>query len=201
MSDKQNTVAVFDFDGTITKADTFRDFFIWSYGPLKFYMAFMLTAPLVFLYLVGLVRNDYPKSMIFRIFFRGCTEKKYLSLCRDYAVNRIPHLVRSGAMDRIRWHKAQGHTLVVNSASLGDWIKPWASSNGFDHVVATGAECSNGVLTGDFQGLCSYGVQKVAGLRQLEITSENSFIYAYGDSKGDRDLLAMADSAEFRAFH
>lgn len=201
MKNEKNTIAVFDFDGTITRCDTFRDFFIWSFGSLKFYLSFVVTAPFIVLYLIGLVSNDFPKLILFRWFFRKTSEKKFNSICLDYAEYRLPELIRSSALERIRWHKQKGHTLIINSASLSDWIRPWAVNNGFDYIIATTAHITGGVLTGGFEGRCSYGQEKVAGLERLNFTKENSFIYAYGDGRGDRELLEIADYPKFRAFH
>lgn len=195
------TVAVFDFDGTITNLDTFRDFLIFSFGAIKFYLAFISTAPLIALYLLGLVKNDYPKSALFKIFFKGCSVNKYHMFCSDYATNRLPQLIRADALERIKWHKKNNHTIIINSASLADWIKPWADVEKFDYIIATQTEISNGKLTGSFIGPCPYGPEKVLRLKQLNITKNNSYIYAYGDSNGDKAMLDMADVPAFRSFN
>ncbi len=200
-SGPRRVVAVFDFDGTITQVDTFRDIFLWRFGLFRLTIGMLITLPLIILYAFGVLVNDIPKTALFRRFFRGWAVAEYQSICSYYAVSRLPGLVRPGALERIKWHKDQGHLLVICSASLADWIEPWAASVGFDHVIATRAHISNGILTGKFEGPCAYGARKVVGLMQLGIDESNCEIYAYGDSKGDRELLSIAQHSVFRPFH
>ena len=43
--------------------------------------------------------------------------------------------------------------------------------------------------------------EKVKGLKKLNIRKKNSFIYIYGDSKGDCDMLFIVNIQAYRAFH
>lgn len=194
-------IAVFDFDGTITRTDTFNDLLIWRFGGLQFYAAMLCASPLIALYVLGLVRNDLPKRFLFRWFFKGYPENVFNQLCEDYAVAKIEGVVRSSALDKINWHIRQGHHLVINSASIANWIIPWARGQGIVKVIATEIEVMGGILTGQFSTPCCYGKEKLIRLRAIYPSGTYSKMHAYGDSRGDAALLAAADYPAFRTFH
>ena len=193
-------IAVFDFDGTITTIDTFRDFICWHLGPLRFWAGMLITSPLIVLYALGITGNTVAKQALFNLLYRDYPAAAFRAACIDYARGRMPYLIRPKALAKIRDHQRQGHTLIIASASMTDWIEPWASWVGFEHVIATHAVILDDRLTGDFASDCYYGPRKVAGLKELGLSGDNFVIYAYGDSKGDRELLAVADYASYREF-
>ena len=49
------------------------------------------------------------------------------------------------------------------------------------------------MITGRFKTPNCYGQQKVERLLELEPARDTYLLYAYGDSLGDRELLALAD--------
>jgi phosphatidylglycerophosphatase C len=197
---ERSTVAVFDFDGTITTVDTFRDFITWHLGPFHFWISMLATSPLIALYAIGIVGNSIPKHAIFKLLYRNYPAAAFRTACEDYALRRLPSLIRPKALAKIRHHLSENHRLFIASASLTDWIEPWASGVGFERVIATRALILNDKLTGDFSDVCCYGQLKVVRLKEFGIPLENSTLYAYGDSKGDRELLAIADHAFYREF-
>ena len=62
-------------------------------------------------------------------------------------------LLRPEMLERLRWHQAEGHAIVIVSASLGAYLRPLAARLGIDAALAvelvTGAD---GVLTGGLVG-------------------------------------------------
>jgi HAD superfamily hydrolase (TIGR01490 family) len=95
-------------------------------------------------------------------------------------------------VERLGWHRSQGHEVVVVSASFTDYLRPVADRLGVDAVLATELEVVDGRLTGRLAGANVRGAEKV---RRLEtwLGDEPAELWAYGDSSGDRELLARAD--------
>ena len=61
-------------------------------------------------------------------------------------------------------------------------------------VLATKMEVDkDGVLTGSFSTANCYGSEKVRRLMEVEPDRENYYLCAYGDSRGDKELLEFAD--------
>ena len=197
---ERSIVAVFDFDGTITTIDTFRDFIVWHLGPFRFWIGMLATSPLIILYAMGFISNDIPKHVLFKLLYRNYPEVAFRAACEHYARRRLPSLIRPKALSKICYHLGEKHRVLIASASLIDWIEPWASSIGFESVIATRALIRNDRLTGDFADVCCYGHLKVVRRKEFGVSLDNSIIYAYGDSKGDSELLAYADYSFYREF-
>ena len=103
--------------------------------------------------------------------------------------------LREEAVQRADWHRTQGHRLVIISASLGAYLRPIGERLRFDAVLATELEAGpDGRLTGRMAGENVRGPEKA---RRLEawLDGATPFVWAYGDSSGDRELWARADRA------
>ena len=83
---------------------------------------------------------------------------------------------------------------MILSASLTLYLEPIARLLGFDAALGTDmAVGSDGRLTGE---LASPNVRREEKVRRLEMwlgQDHTIELWAYGDSGGDRDLLARAD--------
>ncbi|MGM0593722.1 MAG: HAD-IB family hydrolase [Pseudomonadota bacterium] len=191
-------VAAFDFDGTITRRDTLLAFLNFIAGPVRLVGSALPLLPTLSGYAAGLVSNSVAKERVFHRFLHGLPASRYEVLAERFAADRLPQMVRPEALARLAWHKQQGHRCVVISASLEDYVAPWARMVGFDAVLATGLRrLADGRVEGRYAGSNCYGAEKVR--RLLEWWGEKpAVLYAYGDSRGDRELLAVADHAYYR---
>jgi len=116
-----------------------------------------------------------------------------------FAALVLPGLLRHEALQRLAWHQRQGHHCVAISASLELYVRPWAIKAGFDDVIATRLEMrDDGCTTGKLSGANCFGIEKVRRLETLLGPREAYSLYAYGDSRGDRELLSSADYAYYR---
>jgi len=192
-------LAIFDFDGTLTTRDTFGDFCLFVFGPVKC----MLKAPLALAALLwaGLRRGTrgHMKEAVFAVFFRGMALEKFNTLCGRYCRERLSAVLSPRALDKVRWHVNAGHRLIIISASPSNWIEPWALANGFSAVLATGVQVEGGNLTGRFSTPNCYGPEKVVRFNAAYARGEYH-IYSYGDSPADKYILALADEPFFRRF-
>ena len=66
------SIAFFDFDGTITTRDTFPEIIKFQKDKRSFYMGFILNAPLLVGYKLGIIPNDIAKQKILKYFFVTC---------------------------------------------------------------------------------------------------------------------------------
>jgi HAD superfamily hydrolase (TIGR01490 family) len=193
-------VAVFDFDGTITDRDATIAFCFAVVPPARLVMGLARRAPLLAGYVLGLVARERAKESLLTAFFRGVERSRLREAAADWAARDLPDLVRPAAMARVRWHQAHGHRVVLCSASLDLFLEPWARSTGIHDVLATRLETIDGRLTGRLEGRNCYGEEKLARLRRLVGDLADVDLYAYGDSRGDRELLAAARHAVYRPF-
>ncbi|MGC2047852.1 MAG: HAD-IB family hydrolase [Gallionella sp.] len=195
----KQVVAAFDFDGTLTRRETLLPFLLYTHGPITVAHHALFLSPTLAGYALGLINNGVAKERVFVRCFAGMSDKELQQQGVRFASNVLPGLLREESMQRFVWHKQQGHRCVVISASLEIYVRPWADSAGFDDVIATRLETQeDGHVTGKLSGANCFGIEKVNRLRALLGAREGYSLYAYGDSRGDRELLSFADYAYYR---
>jgi phosphatidylglycerophosphatase C len=192
-------LALFDFDGTITTRDSLLDFIRYAVGDLRTTWGMVSLAPMLVAYRLGVIPNDRAKARMLAHFFRGMEIESFREVAKAYAQTQIDAIVRPQALKRIAWHLSQGDRVVVVSASIRCWLAPWCEAQGVE-LLSTEMEVHAGVLTGRFLTPNCHGPQKVVRLRGLLDPKAYDKIYAYGDSSGDRELLALADEPFYRPF-
>jgi phosphatidylglycerophosphatase C len=190
-ADPRPGVAAFDFDGTLARRDTLVPFLRGLRGLPRLLVATARAG-------VRTRERDALKVGIIGHLFRGMPADELDAAGQAYVPTLVP-LLRPEMLERVRWHQDEGHAVVIVSASLGVYLRPMADHLGLDAALAvemvTGAD---GLLTGAVVGeLNTRGPQKV---ERLQAWAEARFgpatafeLWAYGDSAGDEDLLALAD--------
>lgn len=187
-------LALFDFDGTVTKRDTLLPFLRYFVGNKRFVAEMAILSPVLVGYALRLIRNDVAKQIVLRRFIGGCQLKEIEQSGVCFARDRLPTLVRSWIIERIQWHRAQGHVCMLVSASLDVYLKPWAEATGFEALLCSRLIMnSDGSVTGELRGANCYGAEKAEQVTEWLDGRQPEYIYAYGDSRGDREMLAMAD--------
>jgi len=186
-------VVAFDFDGTITTKDTFRLFLTRVRGPQDLATTFIRHAPQLGLALRGGGARDRAKQLICMDVLGGLDRRVAEEAAAETARQVERSLIRPDAADRIRWHQAEGHRIIVVSASFGAYVTLVAASLGIDEVIATRWEVDpeTGTLTGRLDGLNVRGDAKVT-LLDDHVGGRCELEYAYGNSAGDTAMLARA---------
>lgn len=195
----KHTIAVFDFDGTLTTKDSFLRFILFA-APWYKILGSVMVFPVVIFYFLGLVSNNTAKERVFSYFFGGISSKQFRKISEEFSIKRLGAIIRKIALEKAMWHKNQGHKLVIASASMEDWIRPWAKNHGFDDVIATMPEIKDNKLTGKFSGKNCSGEEKLRRFLNKYPDREKYFIYAYSDSKKDKPLLTLVDASFLKNF-
>jgi HAD superfamily hydrolase (TIGR01490 family) len=189
-------VATFDFDGTLTSRDTLWLFMLFSQNRAKLAAGLLMFVPVYMLYRLGTITNHRAKEIFFSIFFRGWTLKKFDSLCRDFSAG-LDRYIRQDVMNILLKHRDSGDRVFIVSASFENWIRPWAEPLGIE-VIATRAEVdADGRLTGKLESQNCYGAEKVNRIAALLPDRREYYIFAYGNSRGDREMINYADEGRY----
>lgn len=195
---------LFDFDGTITTADTLLAFIRHACGTVHFLAGFALFSPLLVLMKLHLYPNYKAKQRLFAWFFKGMTEADFDARCRAFAADS-KHLLRPEAVRFMRRCMNNGGLVCIVSASIDNWVRPFFCdiAGGTQHpliVIGTQIEIKDGVLTGRFLTDNCYGAEKVRRVETLFPDRNDYYITAFGDSRGDKELLDYADERHYRPF-
>lgn len=190
-------LALFDFDGTITFADTFAPFVRFASAPSRVRVGTALLGPMILGYKLGWVAATTLRQSIVRVAFRGRSAAEVTELGVRYSQQALPGAVRPQALERIRWHQAQGDVVAVVSASLDVYLRHWSHALGVTLICAE-LEARAGVLTGKYVGGDCAGPEKAKRVAAQFELGRYREVFAYGDSSEDRELLALANKRYFR---
>ena len=189
-------IAFFDFDGTITTKDTLFGIIRYQKGPAVLYAGMALLSPVLVMFKLKMLSNQRMKEIVLGLFFKGNSREKFQELSREYCIQELPKSIRPGAITAILDHTAAGRRVVVVSASAEDWVKPWCDGMGIE-CIGSRLQVENNRITGKLVGLNCNGDEKVRRIKEQITLSNYDTIYAYGDTSGDKPMLALAGGNGF----
>ncbi|MDM1047269.1 MULTISPECIES: HAD-IB family hydrolase [Sphingobacterium] len=189
---------LFDFDGTLTRKDTFVDLIKFQFGIAKLLLGFGMYLPHLFLMKVKLYSNAKTKQKIFKHFFKGMDIQTFNKLCKSYCDSRFMKIMRPSAMTYLEQSEAEK---VIVSASIQNWVKCFAERLNIETILATEIEIDEyGKLTGNFSSNNCHGDEKVLRIKNL-INDRSSYqITAFGDTSGDKAMINYADKGHYNYF-
>lgn len=185
-------LALFDFDGTLTKKDSLDEFLKYSVGREKYLINMFKFIPYFVLWQTKLMNNGIAKEHLFRIFFKGFDEKSFKDIAQKFSLTKLDGMMRKDRMKLLLDHQKKGDRVIIVSASMQCWLQPWCDKNNIE-LLSTRLEFKNGKFTGRFLTRNCHGKEKERRVREILNPKEYEKIYAYGDSSGDTQMLAMAD--------
>jgi HAD superfamily hydrolase (TIGR01490 family) len=187
------TVAAFDFDGTLTRSDTFFGFIRFVRGDFRFFAGLIPLAPTLIAFIIGRLPNYVAKERVLTYYFGGMPASELWHSGQLYAEKKIPSILRPETSDLLRKHQAMGHRCLLVTASLNFWTKDWAESNGLE-LISSRPEIVNGLFTGKLAGKNCHGKEKVRRIMEHLNGIRPEKVFAYGDSKaGDGPMIEWAD--------
>lgn len=203
-------IAFFDFDGTITTRDTLLEFIRYSKGTPSFYFGFLINSPWLVAYRLKIISNQAAKQRILRWFFRNTPLADFDAVCHRFAAEVLPGLIRPKALEEITRLREKGFSVVIVSASPANWLQQWTTQIDAT-LVATQLETRSVTtadpnaptslrLTGRILGRNCHGEEKVRRIRASYDLADYDDIYAYGDTKGDKPMLALAGHSFYKPF-
>lgn len=188
-------VAAFDVDNTLTVRDCVVPFMrkVAGTGSL---IASIVRRPIVVMRLALAKDRDALKALFVTAAFTGRSVKDVSDVAAHFASDIAGKWMRDDVSQRLRWHQEQGHVVVLVSASLQPYLDVLGDLLEVDAVLCTRLQSQDGVYTGDLAGQNCRGEEKVVRLKEWCAMANipfDSVKYAYGDSSGDRQMLAAVD--------
>jgi phosphatidylglycerophosphatase C len=117
------------------------------------------------------------------------------TMARDFVADLVLRRVRPDCLRRWQWHRAQGHHLILASASLGLYLHQLGALLGADAVLSTEMESSAGRLTGELATPNCRGAEKARRLDRHLTAHPATRVWVYANGSADRPIRALADVA------
>ena len=192
-------IVAFDFDGTLTIRDTFTAFLAWRAGPVRYRAGLERLLPDLARYLRDHDRGRL-KAAAVRRFLAGLGRADLEDAARRFAEGRARNLLRPDAIRAWRRWQSQSARLVIVTASPEEIVAPFARGLGADSLIGTRlAYDENDRLTGELKGENCRGPEKVRRLKET-FGPDVRLEAAFGDTDGDKEMLALADQVGYRVF-
>lgn len=192
-------IVAFDFDGTLTVRDSYTAFLAWRAGPPAYARGLASLAPAAVSYLMKPDRGRL-KAAATRRFLRGVPLAELEADARRFAEGVARSLFRPDAIRAWKRWQADNARLVIVTASPEPVIAPFARALGATALIGTRLAVDEaGRITGDFDGPNCRGPEKVVRLKAM-FGEDVRLEAAYGDTDGDREMLALAEEKGFKVF-
>lgn len=195
LSTVHRTLVLFDFDGTLTKGDSFSRF-LWS---AKGFVGLLQSAPVLFwrwtvLFFSGKWSAGAAKSAILASCFAGQSKGRLYQLGERFCRKNLPGLMRPDMFDRLRTYRNEGAVLAVVSASVDIWLGPFCAVEKVT-LICTEAAFENGIFTGHFATPNCKNAEKARRIKAVYDLAAFDKIIAFGNSAGDYAMFELAHEA------
>jgi glycosyltransferase 2 family protein len=198
-----NSIAAFDFDGTLLQGDCLLLFHRLLRGPAGMVLDWIRLLPALLNWKTGRRSTAWFKQHYLAVILAGTEERKRQQVLQHDLPKLLIQRLRPEAVARLRWHAHQGHRLVIVSASLRALIQPVAQHLGAELIATETSDLAGEAAVAGPQ-LTSVNCKGAEKVRRLEVWLGQPLreieLHAYGDSRGDRELLQVADEPHFRSF-
>ena len=193
-------VAVFDVDDTRLIGDC-----LWlaarrAKGPWGQVIATFTSVPWLISWQLRLVSTGRFKQQVIAAF--GICEAVNCAVAAgrsNWLLDDLQVRVNPEALQRLRWHQQRGDRVLLCSASPRMLLQPLADWLGVE-LLCTELEQKFGRWRPKLVGANCKGPEKVRRLEEHLGSIFDLTIEAYGDSKGDRELLKTAAIPHYRSF-
>lgn len=187
-------VAAFDVDGTLTVRDCVRPFLV-RVGGWGGVAAALARRPVASIGAAARRDRDSFKELLVGGVLRGRAVEQVEALGEEFAEHVHADWMRPDTVERLRWHQRMGHRIVLVSASLSPYLRPLGKRLGVDDVLCAEPRRDGDRFADGLEGANCRAAEKVRRLEAWLLARDlsDATVWAYGDSAGDRELLARAD--------
>ena len=192
-------LALFDFDGTITTKDTLFELIKFQKGKLKFWIGMIWLLPIFVLFKIKIIPAWKAKEIVLAFFFARQPVVEFQKSCDLFTNAILPGMLRREALEKIEHHLKNNDRIIVVSASAYQWVQGWCDNMKIE-LIATHLDQQYELITGKLKSLNCNDEEKVRRIKEHLNLNAFSPIYAYGNSTGDKPMLALADFPFYQKF-
>lgn len=191
-------LAVFDLDGTLSRADTFGPFVL---GLLRRHPMRLLRIPLLILpaagFVLRLTDRGGLKGAVLHLLFAGLAREVVEQWAAEYASAVVPRRLFREALDALRNHVARQDYVVLLSASPDLYVPRIGGALGVNETICTAVRWNGQRLDGRLAGPNRRDEEKLRVLQELKLRHPGLSVIAYGNSDADLPHLFHCDEAVY----
>lgn len=188
------SLALFDFDNTLSICDSFLPFIIFTAGPVKFLKGVL---KLFLRRLSGPIERREAKQILAQATLKGLSLDRFKTSSDEFAKLFLSLAINSSQLAALNRHREKGDRLLIVSASPRLYLESLVNQFGVE-LIATELIVTDGIISGEIKGENCRGPEKVRRISEVLKISDYTSISAYGDSDGDKEMLEIANSPVYR---
>jgi HAD superfamily hydrolase (TIGR01490 family) len=191
-------LAIFDIDETFIRGDSFK-WFCWFAARInEIQLGWLFYLPLAaLLYMFGRLDAGLFKLFCLKAVLTHGDSVALNTLTADFVELVLLKRVHAAAVDRLRWHQQQNHSIIFLSASPDLYLNELGSRFDVDCLICTKFLSKDGQFTGELFSANCKGDEKRRRLLEAyaaaEIAWDHSF--GYGNSVDDISFLELVGNA------
>ena len=191
-------LAVFDLDGTLTRADTFMAFAcgLLARKPVRLLRVPLLLIPLL-AYAVRIFDRGALKGAILHTLFAGLTCTEVQAWALPFAQSAISGRMFPEALAAFRAHVSAGDYTILMSASPDLYVPLIAQALGAGECICTPVRWNGDRLDGRLAGPNCRGEEKARVLERLRQQHPGLAVIGYGNSGADVAHLMRCEEAVY----
>lgn len=184
-------LALFDFDGTLCKKDSFTGFIFYALSKRHIVKQAIKILPWIQAYYLNIYPADAMRPKLFKAMFAEANAAEINQLAEEYAPYLLTQLDQNLYRQFLK-HKRLGDDIVIVSASVDVYLEYICALLEVD-LICTETEIVNHVFTGHYSTPdCSCDQKRIRILEKYDLDRYHK-VYAYGNSVEDLEMLSLAD--------
>jgi HAD superfamily hydrolase (TIGR01490 family) len=196
----EKTLVLFDFDGTITNKDSSKTFYKFLYNSSLHFIFnnYFFCFRLIILLKMNLISYVKLKKKRLLIHTSKIDTNELISISEKFRTTQLQKILIPAALDKIQWHKNQGHEIWIISASYDFILEKWAQENQLNLIT------NKTIYLNKKRLLINNDInfeEKLIQIKKAINLNEYFEIYAYGDSEGDNKMLEIATKRYYKYFN
>ena len=196
-------IAAFDCDGTLIRGDATRCFLLLLQGRLGIALVVIKLIPQLINWQLGGLSTAKMKETLLNAALQATTQQHKQKVLHQSLPAELIRLICPETLQRLLWHQQQGHRCLIITASPELLIQSLANHLNVELIGTRCSDTLNTSLNQPFE-LQSENCKGAEKLRRLEAylgyLPPPEQLEAYGDSKGDRELLRASNRPHYRRF-
>ncbi|OTG86338.1 phosphoserine phosphatase [Acinetobacter sp. ANC 4558] len=185
-------LALFDFDGTLCRTDSFTKFIFFSLSKMDIIKKGIKVSPWILAYYFRVYPAHYMRPKLFYTLFKSLPQSEIDQIAQCYAKLLLDQYLHPQIYQQLIKHQLLGDHVVLVSASIDIYLKYICEYLNID-LICTKTEIKDQVYTGQFLSKDCSRVQKKQRILECYNLANYQYIFAYGNSIEDNEMLSLAD--------